>query len=134
MNQFLSDNIICNDWMYNQYKSKKQNDLVMINQFTKSIPENMRDIICENSLRNNQLKNDTHCILGVMTRGNNDSHINELNKCTDWNNYKPLKNKNQQNFFLIPDENSTHENYLMNDQWKTCSKSHQMFDNNTKRK
>lgn len=127
MNQTLSDNIICNDWMYNQYKFKKNNDLEFINQFTKSVPDSIRDIDSETNLR--FFNKNNHCLQGVIDRGGNN-----VRKCEDYGKYSPY---NMQDFLLIPCTQSTYKNYLMTDDFKTCSKSHWpkcVFDNNTKRK
>lgn len=131
MNQTLSDNIICNDRMYNQYKFVRNNDLVFINQFTKSVPDSIRDIDSETNLRNSHLTNKNHCLQGAISRGNNNNNRECIQTCKDYGKYTPY---NMQDFLLFPCEKSTYKNYLMTDDLKTCSKSHQMFDNNTKRK
>ncbi len=130
MNFLLSDKKICDDLLYSQYQFKKNNDIILKNQFDKSIPNTIRNVDHETALRNAQFLLDKYVCDSNLNLDEFFENCELVKEC----NYEKYTSNYVQDWTLIPCSTSTYKNYLIENDSKICEKSHQMFDNITKRK
>lgn len=115
-----SDHMLCTNIESLQFKHKYESDVPFMQLLSKPIPNCIRDVTQEHTMWTQTFKTRTPgCSLDlIMTRGGNASG---------------MKQKTQSEFLMPPCWTNTFQNYLVEDDKKVCSKSHQLFNNLTRR-
>lgn len=123
-----SDHLLCTNSAYLQYKDKKMNDGLFIQQMSKSRNMCLRNIDNENNLFLTPSSREYTCSKFLASRGGNEGCESNV-PCP-----KLYTNYNMNEFLLVPCPKNTYKNYLVFNDKKTCSKSHQILNNWTKRR
>ena len=123
-----SDHMLCTNNAYLQYKDKKLNDGLFVQQMSRPRDMCLRDVDRENNLWISESSRKAVCFPMLPTRGGNVG-CEPYRPCP-----KIYTNYNLNDFLLVPCPKSTYKNYLAFDDKKMCSKSHQALNNWTKRR
>lgn len=123
-----SDYMLCNNSAFLHYKDKKTNDGMFVQQMSKTRPMCIRDIDAENAMFITPSSRNAVCNPFLSDRGGNVG-CEPNRQCP-----KLYTQYNMNEFLLVPCPKNTYKNYLVFDNKKTCSKSHQILNNWTKRK
>lgn len=115
-----SDNIICQDIGYLQYRDKKYNDNIFIQQMNNNQKWCLRNIDDENKLFVKEKTN----VLNLKCNYNKNNHKT----------YPLCPDMKYSDYLLYPCDITDYKNYLVYDDTKKCSKRHQALNNMTKRK
>ena len=123
-----SDHMLCTNSAYLHYKDKKANDGLFVQQMSRSRNMCLKDIDRESDFLKMESSRIATSFPMLPTRGGNVGC--EL--------YRPCPkiytNYNLSDFLLVPCPKNTYKNYLVFDDKKMCSKSHQALNNWTKRR
>jgi hypothetical protein len=127
-----SDSMLCTNSAYLHYKDQKTNDSLFLQQMSLTRPVSVRDIQKENTLFITQSEKVVSDCPGsgemMRTRGGNVG-------CEPTKACPTLYTKyNMGEFLLTPCPKNTYKNYIVFDDTKMCSKTHQVLNNWTKRK
>lgn len=122
-----SDAMLCRNVENLQFKHKRETDVSLMNTFRPAVPCRIRDVQQEYKLWTETFgTRPATCDEMIMTRGgNNHGYHGGFNP--------ELKNKNCE-FLMDPCSQNTFKNHLVEDDVKTCTLRHQMFNNITKRR
>lgn len=123
-----SDHMLCTNSAYLHYKDKKLNDGIFVAHMSNPRDMCLRDIDRENSLWITESSRKATCFPMLPTRGGNEG-CEPDRPCP-----KIYTNYNLNEFLLIPCPKPTYRNYLVFNDKKMCSKSHQALNNWTKRR
>lgn len=125
-----SDAMICNHVAYNQFQWRKANDLMFY--WKMGAPQNahIMDRCKENKMR---MGFSRACEVSdrIFERGGNNTECEPKHFAKGFLNYN---NYHLNEWMIVPCPENTWKNYLVSDKEKTCSKRHQIYMNNTKRK
>lgn len=124
-----SDYMLCTNTAHLHYNDRKFNDGLFVQQMSKTRPMCVRNIDTENSLFVTPSTRVATCQNSLLVRGGNSINCEPSRPCP-----KLYTNYNMNEFLLVPCPRNTYKNYLVFDDKKTCSKSHQILNNWTKRK
>lgn len=126
-----SDYILCKNIQDLQFKHKRENDVKFMSLLSKPLPCCIRDVNEEYKIWTDTFKTRTpNCSEIIATRGGNNKKSGVDKQCGG---YECYQGKYNNNFLLLPCKENTFQNYLVEDNEKICSVSHQMFNNMTKR-
>lgn len=123
-----SDQLLCTNSAFLHYKDKKQNDGLFMQQMSRPRDMCLRDIDKENRFFITPSSREYTCSPMMASRGGNVGCEPEV-KCP-----KLYTNYNMNEFLLVPCPKNTYKNYLVFDDTKMCSKTHQLLNNWTKRR
>lgn len=125
-----SDTVLCNNIENLQFAHKRENDLSYMYRLSRSMPNKIRNVSDEYQMWTQTFKTRVaDCTDGILNRGGNDVKPN-LTQCVGYECFKsPYTNEYQ----MVPCKNNTFKNYLVNDDMKVCTLSHQLFNNITRR-
>lgn len=130
-----SDFMLATNISYLQFKDKRANDMAFLYQMGQNVPRCMMDRAAESALWKDTYRTKTpFCSEGTMSRGNN-MGCEPDRPCP-----KPMYSPHLlKDWLLTPCSPPIHKNYIVfgknaNGNEAYCSKQHQMFKNNTKRK
>jgi hypothetical protein len=125
-----SDNITCHNVENLQFAHKRENDMAFMQAFAKPLPNNIRNVTSEYDLWTQSFQTRVAtCDKDIIKRGGNNV-VPSLNMCGGYECFKPCYTKE---YRIIPCRENTYRNYLIADEEKACSISHQLFNNMTKR-
>ena len=125
-----SDSILCNNIENLQFSHKRDNDISYMYNLSRTNPHKLRDVSEEYQMWTQSLQTRVaNCTNEIFKRGGNNV-IPILTQCAGYECFKPCYTEE---FQSIPCKNNTFNNYLVNDDRKVCSSSHQLFNNLTKR-
>lgn len=123
-----SDQMLCTNSAYLHYKDKKNNDSIFVHQMSRTKNMCVRDVGLEAALQMTMSSRNAVCFPSLTSRGGNVG-CEPVKPCP-----KLYTSYNMQEFLLIPCPKNTYKNYLVFDEKKTCSKTHQILNNWTKRR
>ncbi len=123
-----SDHLLCTNSAYLQYKDKKMNDGLFVQQMSRPRDMCLRNIDNENRLFLTPSSREYTCSKFLASRGGNEGCEPNV-PCP-----KLYTKYNMNDFLLVPCPKNTYKNYLVFDDKKTCSKTHQILNNWTKRR
>lgn len=125
-----SDTLLCNNIENLQFSHKRENDLSYMYNLSRTMPNRIRNIAEEYQMWTQSFKTRVaDCTTDIIKRGGNNV-VPPLTQCAGFECFKPCYT---QEFQTIPCKNNTHKNYLVSDDNKVCTLSHQLFNNVTKR-
>lgn len=123
-----SDFMLCNNSAYLHYKDQKVNDHIFVQQMSRTRPMCIRSIDTENNFFMTPSSRNAVCNNFLTNRGGNIG-CEPKKPCP-----KLFTSYNINEFLLVPCPKNTYKNYVIFDDTKQCSKSHQVLNNWTKRK
>lgn len=123
-----SDYMLCTNTGYLLYQHRKENDDLFKQQMMNTSKVCLRDMEKESDLFLRGSSRVAVCTPMVNSRGN--SGCEPVRPCPTPVYSQYLLNE----FLLVPCPKNTYKNYLVYDDHKICSKSHQVLNNWTKRK
>lgn len=125
-----SDILLCNNIENLQFSHKRENDMSYMYNLSRTMPNKIRNVTEEYQMWTQSLKTRVaDCTNDIIKRGGNNV-VPSLTQCGGYECFKPCYT---QTFQTIPCKNNTFKNYLVNDNEKICTLSHQLFNNVTKR-
>ena len=125
-----SDNVLCNNIENLQFTHKRENDRSYMYKLSRSMPNKLRNVDEEYQMWTQSFKTRVaNCTDDILKRGGNDV-IPSLSLCAGYECFKPCYTQEYQ---MVPCKNNSFQNYLVNDDMKVCTLSHQLFNNVTKR-
>lgn len=128
-----SDTMICTNVESLHFKHKAETDRLFMHPLNRPIPCCIRDIGKESKMFTDTFGTRTSkCTPGVMTRGNNHPKTAKPYDSTLVG-YDYFDSPLCGDLMMIPCKQNTFRNHLVADHLKTCSASHQLFNNLTKR-
>jgi hypothetical protein len=122
-----SDNILCKNTGYLSYQHIKENDTLFRQQMQNTVPRCLRDVGNESKMFLNMSSKVAICSQLINNRGKSCPEPSKT--CPSLYSAYTLND-----FLLVPCPKNTYKNYLVFDDKKTCSKSHQILNNWTRRK
>ncbi len=126
-----SDTILCNNIENLQFSHKRENDLAYMYKLSRSMPNRIRNVTEEYQMWTQSFKTRVaNCSEDILKRGGNDV-IPNLTQCAGYECL--LKPCYTHEYQIEPCKNNSFKNYLVNDDLKVCTLSHQLFNNVTKR-
>lgn len=125
-----SDTLLCTNIENLQFSHKRDNDLSYIYPLSRTMPNKIRNVAEEYQMWTQSFKTRVaNCTEDILKRGGNDV-VPSLTQCGGYECFRPCYTKEVQ---TIPCKNNTFKNYLVDDDVKICSLSHQLFNNVTRR-
>jgi hypothetical protein len=125
-----SDKILCHNIENLHFAHKRDNDTSYMFGLSRTMPNKIRDVSQEYQMLTHTFATRVaNCTEDILKRGGNNV-VPDLSSCGGYECFKPCYTKEYQ---MIPCKENTFKNYLVSDDKKTCSSSHQLFNNLTKR-
>ena len=124
---YKSDQMLCTNSAYLHYKDKQTNDELFVQQMSRPRDMCIRNIDAESQLWKTDSMRKATCFPLVNTRGGNFG-CEPVRPCP-----KLYTSYCMDEFLLTPCPKNTYKNYIVFDDKKQCSKSHQILNNWTKR-
>jgi hypothetical protein len=127
-----SDMMLCTNIEHLHFRHKYETDVPYMHLLSKPIPCCVRDVKEEYKLLTESYETrKATCDESVMTRGGNHKPMNKYKNTQVGYDYfnTPLNSE----LLMIPCKENNVQNYIVQDDKKTCSASHQLFNNMTKR-
>lgn len=125
-----SDDMLCTNKEYLLYKDFKENNQLFLQHMNRTFPCGFIDREKESQMWTDTYKTRVaSCIENTLTRGGNATTNLAESYCP-----KKYDAFELQEFMMVPCRKPTHKNYIAEGNDRYCSKRHQIFGNQTKRK
>lgn len=125
-----SDYMMCNDTMQFLKQQQEKSDALFNTIINNCVLYRNKDINKESNIRFQDNKLECMVLLDKSRVGNAKTYIN-CDKSIYLSGYDKYSNANMNDLLLIPCSKNTYKNDLVCDIAKCCSRSHQLFWNNT---
>jgi hypothetical protein len=128
MNQ--SDAIVCTNIERLHFSHKRENDVPFMQLLSQPLPNKIRNVGSEYEMFTQTFGTRlANCSQDILRRGGNNV-VPNLSMCGGYECFQPNFTREYQ---MIPCKQNSFQNYLIGDEEKVCSSSHQLFNNITKR-
>lgn len=127
-----SDDVLCHNIQNLQFAHKRENDVAYMLHLSKPLNNQIRDVKSEYNLWTQTFATRVAtCTDDIVTRGgNNKIPPVQNNLCSGYECFtKPYTSE----YMMLPCKQNTFKNYLVHDDKKICTSTHQLFNNMTKR-
>lgn len=127
-----SDDMQCNNIEYLQFSHKRENELMFMAPLSKPLNNQIRNVTSEYDMWTQTFTSRVPtCTEAIAFRGGNNRIPIAPNKlCAG---FSCFGDAYTQEYVVVPCKKNTFKNYVVEDDKKICSSSHQLFNNMTKR-
>jgi hypothetical protein len=126
----MSDFILCKNIQNLQFQHKRENDVPFMDLLSRPLPSKIRNVEEEYQMWTQTFATRIpQCNESIASRGGNNVAKPYKAPCG----YECFSPELMKEWVIEPCKKNTFQNYLVQDDKKICSKSHQLFNNVTKR-
>ena len=125
-----SDNIVCTNIEFLNFKDKRENELPYMHLLSKPIPNEIRNVSSEQQMRTDTFKTRVYtCDENVLLRGGN-GIARKIPNCGGFECFAPQYTKE---YMIVPSKHNSFQNFIVENNKNIKTNHHQLFDNVTKR-